>query len=88
LISEAPTVWTSAHRLRGIAYVYVRLKFNQDAFPGGIPNISAIVQGKKVLDTRTSTTAFPRIGHSACAITWPMRNLALAFPLPSLTRPR
>jgi hypothetical protein len=58
LISEAPTVWTSAHRLRGIAYVYVRLKFNQDAFPGGIPNISAIVQGKKVLDTRTSTTAF------------------------------
>jgi hypothetical protein len=58
LISEAPTVWTTDHRLRGTAYVYVRLKFNQDAFPGGIPNISAIIQGKKVLDTRTSTTAF------------------------------
>jgi hypothetical protein len=58
LVSEAPTVWTTNHRLRGIAYVYVRLKFNQDAFPGGMPNISAIVQGKKVLDTRTNTTAF------------------------------
>jgi hypothetical protein len=58
LVTEAPTVWTTDHRLREIAYVYVRLKFNQDAFPGGIPNISAIVQGKKVLDTRTSTTGF------------------------------
>ena len=58
LITEAPTVWSTDHRLREIAYVYVRLKFNQDTFPGGIPNISAIVQGKKVLDTRTNTTAF------------------------------
>jgi hypothetical protein len=58
LVSEAGTVWTTDHRLRGIAYVYVRLKFNQDVFPGGIPNISAIIQGRLVLDTRTSTTAF------------------------------
>jgi hypothetical protein len=58
LVSEAGSVWTSNHRLRGIAYVYVRLKYNQDVFPGGIPNVSAIIQGRKVLDTRTSTTAF------------------------------
>jgi hypothetical protein len=58
LISEAPGIWTSDHRLRGISYIYARLKFSNDAFPGGIPNISAIVQGRKVLDTRTSTTAY------------------------------
>jgi hypothetical protein len=58
LVSEAGSVWTSDHRLRGIAYVYVRVKFSQDVFPGGIPNVSAIVSGKLVLDTRTSTTAF------------------------------
>lgn len=58
LVSEAPSFWTSNHRLRGNAYVYARLKYNQDVFPGGTPNISAIVQGKKVLDTRTSTTGF------------------------------
>ena len=58
LVSEASSVWTTNHRLRGIAYVYVRLKYNQDVFPGGIPNVSAIIQGRLVLDTRTSATAF------------------------------
>ena len=45
-------------RFQGIAYIYARLTYDADAFPNGIPNISAIVQGKKVLDTRTSATAF------------------------------
>ena len=45
-------------RFQGIAYIYARLTYDTDAFPNGIPNISAIVQGKKVLDTRTSSTAF------------------------------
>jgi hypothetical protein len=57
LVSESDK-WTTGHRLRGIAYVYVRLKFDADAFPNGIPNISAKVQGKKVYDPRTSTTAY------------------------------
>lgn len=50
--------WSNDHRLRGIAYIYVQLKFDADKWPGGIPAISAIVQGRKVLDTRTSTTAY------------------------------
>jgi hypothetical protein len=50
--------WTSNHRLRGIAYIYVRLVWNQEVWTGGIPNISAIVKGKKVWDPRTSTTAY------------------------------
>ena len=50
--------WTTNHRLRGIAYVYVQLKWNQEVFVGGIPNVSAIVKGKKVYDPRTSTTAY------------------------------
>ncbi len=45
-------------RFRGIAYIYCKLTYDVDAFPNGIPNVSAIVQGKKVLDTRTSATAF------------------------------
>lgn len=57
LVSEV-TDWTSAHRLRGIAYMYVRLKFNADVFPNGIPEIQAVVKGKKVYDTRTSTTSW------------------------------
>lgn len=50
--------WTLNHRLRGLAYVYVRLLVNPTTFPTGIPNISAIVKGKKVYDPRTDTTSF------------------------------
>jgi len=57
LVAESDS-WTSAHRLRGIAYLYVRLKYSVDAFPNGIPNVSAIVRGKKVYDPRTATTAY------------------------------
>ena len=58
LVSESNSLWTSNHRLRGIAYIYARLKFSNDIFPNGIPNISAIIQGKKVYDPRTTSTAF------------------------------
>ena len=57
LVSEVSD-WTSAHRLQGIAYLYVRLKYDADAFPSGIPNISAEIKGKKILDFRDSSTAF------------------------------
>ena len=50
--------WTSNHRLRGIAYMYVRLQFSNDIFPNGIPNISTVIKGKKVYDPRTSTTSY------------------------------
>lgn len=50
--------WTTAHRLRGVCYVYVRLEWDQDAFPNGMPNVKALVKGNKVYDPRTSTTAY------------------------------
>ena len=50
--------WTNAHRLRGIAYVYVQLTWDAEVFANGIPNISAIVKGKKVYDPYTTTTAW------------------------------
>lgn len=56
LISECG--WTAAHQLKGIAYIYVRLEWNPEVFPTGIPNISAVVKGKKVYDPRTTLTAW------------------------------
>jgi len=58
LVAESGGDWTNDHRLQGIAYIYVRLEFDQDVFPNGIPNISALVSGKKVFDPRDSTTHF------------------------------
>lgn len=57
LVSEDSN-WTSSHQLKGIAYIYVRLEFDADIYPNGIPNISALIKGKKVLDYRTSTTGY------------------------------
>tara|TARA_R100000951_G_scaffold103181_1_gene95671 strand:- start:764 stop:3475 length:2712 start_codon:yes stop_codon:yes gene_type:complete len=57
LVTES-SKWGNDHKLSGIAYMYVRLKFNADAFPNGIPVITAIVKGKKLYDPRTSTTSW------------------------------
>jgi hypothetical protein len=51
LVDEIPE-WTAQHRLRGIAYMYVRLKFDQDAFPNGVPEITAKIKGKKAGEFR------------------------------------
>lgn len=62
LISDTSSLsegaWTSAHRLKGIAYLYIRFLYDTDAFPNGVPVVSAVIKGKKVFDTRTSTTAW------------------------------
>jgi len=50
--------WTNTCRLRGIAYMYIRMKYNADVYPDGIPEFTAVVKGKKVYDPRTSTTAY------------------------------
>tara|TARA_R110001606_G_scaffold20237_1_gene72989 strand:+ start:9171 stop:11918 length:2748 start_codon:yes stop_codon:yes gene_type:complete len=53
LVASLPN-WTSAHRLRGTSYVYVKLKFDVDAFPQGLPTITADLKGTKVYDPRPS----------------------------------
>ena len=57
LMSES-TLWTANHRARGIAYIYARFLYDADAFPNGVPVITTVVQGKKVYDPRTETTAY------------------------------
>ncbi|WP_374335141.1 phage tail protein [Methyloversatilis sp.] len=52
------TEWTVDHRLRGITYLYVRLEYDATAYPAGLENIKALVQGKKLYDPRTATTAW------------------------------
>lgn len=60
LVSESASLWTSAHCQTGRAKIYVRLKWSEDLFPQGIPNITAVMKGRKVYDPRTSpsTTAW------------------------------
>jgi len=57
LVSAVPE-WTTNHRLRGISYLYIKFTFNADAFPNGIPEVTATIKGKKVYDPRTSLTVW------------------------------
>jgi hypothetical protein len=63
LTSAFPGFWTSDHRLRGLAYSvlrcgYVKEKFFSKFYPNGIPTVRVVARTAKVLDPRTSTTAF------------------------------
>lgn len=57
-ITNFPGIWDSSHTMTGIAYLVVELDYDQTAFPGGIPNVSAQVRGAKCYDPRSSTTAW------------------------------
>lgn len=56
LIAAAPTKWTSDHRLRGIAYLYMVLVRDETVFPTGLGNIKAKVKGRKLYDPRDGVT--------------------------------
>ena len=56
LVSESGGKWTSNHRLQGLAYAYVRLEFNADKFADGIPQISAVIKGKRVYNSDSGVT--------------------------------
>lgn len=58
LMSALPGMWTSAHKMSGMAYLIMDALYDQDAWPQGIPNISAVIRGAKVYDPRTGTTAW------------------------------
>ena len=48
---------TEADQFKGLAYIAIRLKYDQDKLPN-TPTITAVVKGKKVYDPRTSTTVY------------------------------
>ncbi len=56
LFADADTSWTSAHRLRGVAYLAMRFKYDSDTF-SGIPEVKAVVNGRKVYDPRQDSTS-------------------------------
>jgi hypothetical protein len=56
LVSEVPG-WTTAHRGRGICYIYARLKYNSTAWPNGIKNVKVVLRGKALYDPRLATSA-------------------------------
>ena len=55
---SASSKWTNDHKLSGIAYAHLRLEWDTDQFPQGVPNITAVIKGKRVYDPRTQVFAY------------------------------
>lgn len=62
LINEVGTdIWTTAHRLLGLPYIYFQTALTAAKFATESPEaFQAIVQGAKVLDTRTDIVGFSK----------------------------
>ena len=58
LVAQSAGLWTENHRLRGIAYIYVKFTYDSDSFPNGVPTVTALVKGKKVKDPSTGVVAW------------------------------
>ena len=90
LVSEVAN-WTADHRGRGTAYVYLRLKWNQDIFPTGIPNMRAVIRGRKVWDPR-SDPGNPGVrsfsnNAALCQLDYLMSDFGFGVPLAEIHEP-
>jgi hypothetical protein len=51
--------WTSEHTLKGVAYLSIRLQHDPNIFPNGLPNVSAVVEGRNdIVDGRDDSTGY------------------------------
>jgi predicted phage tail protein len=53
---SASNKWTADHKLLGVAYMVVRLTYDQEQFAQGLPNVSAVIKGKPVYNPSTDVT--------------------------------
>lgn len=64
----AETSVTSEFVGNGIAYIYVRLEYDQSVFAGGIPTFTAVVKGKQVENTSGTPQTYPASANAALVI--------------------
>ena len=72
------TQWTTAHKINGKAYLYLKFTFDSDVYPNGVPNVSAIIKGKKLYDPRATsfTASSSTVSTSANTITLSSHGLS------------
>ena len=72
------TQWTTAHKINGKAYLYLKFTFDSDVYPNGVPNVSAIIKGKKCYDPRATsfTASSSTVSTSANTITLSSHGLS------------
>lgn len=56
VIANSGGQWTTAHRLRGVAWVKVRIVYNPDVWGGSLPTFKWLIRGAKLYDPRQDDT--------------------------------
>lgn len=56
VIANSGGQWTTAHRLRGVAWVKVRIVFNPDVWGSSLPTFKWLIRGAKLYDPRQDDT--------------------------------
>lgn len=69
VISDSGGQWTTAHRGRGVPYLALWLRFNQDLYPHGVEDIRALIRGRRVFDPRSGLTVWSR-NPALCVRDW------------------
>lgn len=59
LAADLPEKWTDAHKLTGCAAIALKMKFDSDVYPNGLPAITADMLGKNdIYDPRTTLRGY------------------------------
>jgi hypothetical protein len=82
LVAQLPLKWTSNHRQRGFAHVYLILVWDAKVFTEGFPETSFLVKGKKCFDPRDGAQS------SSDPTTWTWTNNAALIVADYLTNSR
>jgi hypothetical protein len=60
MVAKSGGKWTASHQQKGRAGVHVRLTWDVNKFPNGVPNITFDIDGALVYDPRSNTRAFSK----------------------------
>ncbi|WHP46361.1 phage tail protein [Mannheimia bovis] len=79
LVKNKPGEWSESHTLNGVSYVYVRLKYDSNAFQNGVPNLSFLIKGKPVYDPRIKQMVHSN-NPALCILDWLRAKEGKAVP--------
>jgi hypothetical protein len=77
--AEYPGKLRGTDHFRGVALAVIDLIYDQDVYPQGIPNFTALMRGAKVLDPRTNLTAWSE-NPALLAYHWARHAKGMAIP--------
>jgi len=82
ILSDAYSKWNTNHKLSGVAYLGIRLQWDEDVF-SGMPEITAVVKGKKIHDPRSPSAPAAWSNNPALCIRDYLTNNRYGKGLPS-----